>query len=128
MTDKMEEALRRIAALGSREPVQSIDPESADARWTVRGIDRSIREIANAGAERKGVTVGEWLSEAVTVFDFAIQIARDALPRPLEVGDMVKNRNGTGGEIRAIDGDLAWVRFHGAPENMTVQILNLERI
>jgi len=46
---------------------------SADnvARWTVRGIPLNVREIATKAAENRGMTVGDWISEAVVAFSKA---------------------------------------------------------
>jgi len=41
------------------------------ARWTVRGIPLNVREIATKAAENRGMTVGDWISEAVVAFSKA---------------------------------------------------------
>ena len=42
--------------------------DAADARWTVRGVPGNVRGIATKAAERKGMTVGDWLAEAVVAY------------------------------------------------------------
>lgn len=42
------------------------DPDSADNRWTIRGIDRETRELAVASAAARGVTVGHWVGFAIS--------------------------------------------------------------
>jgi hypothetical protein len=39
--------------------------DAADARWTVRGVPTSVREMALKAAEGRGMTVGDWLAEAI---------------------------------------------------------------
>lgn len=39
--------------------------DTADSRWTIRGVPKNIREIAVQMAESRGMTTGDWLSEAV---------------------------------------------------------------
>jgi len=45
--------------------------DKAAARWTVRGVPLNVREIASKGAENRGMTVGDWISEAVVAFSKA---------------------------------------------------------
>ena len=42
--------------------------DAADARWTVRGVPGNVRNIATKAAENKGMTVGDWLAEAVVAY------------------------------------------------------------
>jgi len=39
--------------------------DAADARWTVRGVPVNVRGIATKAADAKGMTVGDWLAEAI---------------------------------------------------------------
>ena len=53
-----------------------------DDRWTVRGVTKAVRDAAADAAQRRKVTVGAFLSEAVV---FAVRAEReplDLLPRP----------------------------------------------
>lgn len=42
--------------------------DAADARWTVRGVPVNVRAIAIKASENKGMTVGDWLAEAVVSY------------------------------------------------------------
>ena len=42
--------------------------DAADARWTVRGVPLNVRGIATKAADAKGMTVGDWLAEAVVAY------------------------------------------------------------
>lgn len=42
--------------------------DAADARWTVRGVPLNVRAMATKAAERQGLTVGDWLAEAVIAY------------------------------------------------------------
>jgi hypothetical protein len=42
--------------------------DAADARWTVRGVPINVRAIAIKAAENNGMTVGDWLAEAVVAY------------------------------------------------------------
>lgn len=39
--------------------------DAADARWTVRGVPANVRAMALKAAESRGMTMGDWLAEAV---------------------------------------------------------------
>lgn len=38
---------------------------SSDDRWTIRGVSKHIQQVANKSAKSRGMTTGDWLSEAV---------------------------------------------------------------
>lgn len=42
--------------------------DAADARWTVRGVPLNVRAMATKAADRQGLTVGDWLAEAVIAY------------------------------------------------------------
>ena len=42
--------------------------DAADARWTVRGVPVNVRAIAIKSSENNGMTVGDWLAEAVVAY------------------------------------------------------------
>jgi len=42
--------------------------DKAAARWTVRGVPTNVREIAMKSAETRGLTMGDWLAEAVVAY------------------------------------------------------------
>ena len=39
--------------------------DAADARWTVRGVPVNVRTIAIKASADRGMTVGDWLAEAI---------------------------------------------------------------
>lgn len=39
--------------------------DAADSRWTVRGVPANVRDMAVRAAERKGMTVGDYVAEAI---------------------------------------------------------------
>jgi len=41
--------------------------DTADARWTVRGIPTNVREMAVKGAKDRNMTVGDWLAELIVL-------------------------------------------------------------
>jgi hypothetical protein len=42
--------------------------DAADARWTVRGVPLNVRNIATKASENNGMTVGDWLAEAIVAY------------------------------------------------------------
>jgi len=42
--------------------------DNTGARWTIRGVPLNVREIVTKAAENRGMTVGDWISEAVVAF------------------------------------------------------------
>jgi hypothetical protein len=53
---------------GGRPPKARGAPNSsdlADARWTVRGVGVNVRAMALKAAADRGMTAGDWLSEAI---------------------------------------------------------------
>jgi hypothetical protein len=39
--------------------------DAANARWTIRGVSPKVREIALRAADGRGMTVGDWVAEAI---------------------------------------------------------------
>jgi hypothetical protein len=46
----------------------AMSSDAADARWTVRGVPLNVRAMATKAADRQGLTVGDWLAEAVIAY------------------------------------------------------------
>ena len=46
----------------------AMSSDAADARWTVRGVPLNVRSMATKAAEKHGLTVGDWLAEAVIAY------------------------------------------------------------
>ena len=42
--------------------------DAADARWTVRGVPINVRAMVIKASENKGMTVGDWLTEAIVAY------------------------------------------------------------
>jgi hypothetical protein len=53
--------------------------DSADMRWTIRGVPVNVREMALKAAESQGLTIGDWLAEAI--------VAKARLPKPGDSAD-----------------------------------------
>ena len=39
--------------------------DASDARWTVRGIPPNVRDMATKASDSRGMTVGDWIAEAI---------------------------------------------------------------
>lgn len=46
----------------------SASADAADARWTVRGVPQNVRNMAVKAADFRGMTVGDWVSEAIVAY------------------------------------------------------------
>ena len=56
-------------------------PNSSDlasARWTVRGVPPPVRDMALRAAEARGMTVGDWVAEAIITTARAADKGADA--------------------------------------------------
>ncbi len=72
--------------------------DTADARWTVRGVPGNVRNMATKAAQNRGMTVGDWLAETI-----ALSARKDlsadgktnlpSLPMP-DLVDLVQTMNG----------------------------------
>lgn len=49
----------------SRARGQPNSSDEAAARWTIRGVPAPVREMALRAAETRGMTVGDWVAEAI---------------------------------------------------------------
>jgi hypothetical protein len=69
--------------------------DKAAARWTVSGVPVNVREIATKAAENRGMTVGDWISEAVVAFSKADtnRVSADGanVPAPVDLMDDMKD-------------------------------------
>ena len=52
----------------SRARGQPNSSDAAVARWTVRGVPPPVRDMALRAAEARGMTVGDWVAEAIVAF------------------------------------------------------------
>ena len=69
---KTKPAMARARKCGGR-------PRKVAAGWAERIVPPNIREIATTAAEKRGMTVGDWISEAVIAFskEDAIRVSAD---------------------------------------------------
>jgi len=49
----------------SRARGQPNSSDEAAARWTIRGVPTPVRDMALRAAETRGMTVGDWVAEAI---------------------------------------------------------------
>ncbi len=52
----------------SRSRGRPLSSDEAAFRWTVRGVPVQVRALALRAAEERGMTVGDWLAEAIIAF------------------------------------------------------------
>ena len=60
-------------------------PNSSDlasARWTVRGVPPPVRDMALRAAEARGMTVGDWVAEAIVTVARAAEKASESSNLP----------------------------------------------
>ena len=60
--------LRRRRGRPSRARGQPNSSDDAAGRWTIRGVPPHIREMAVRRATERGMTVGDWIAEAIVGF------------------------------------------------------------
>ena len=60
--------LRRRRGRPSRARGQPNSSDDAAGRWTIRGVPPHIRELAVRRATERGMTVGDWVAEAIVGF------------------------------------------------------------
>src|SRR5690606_21645684 len=84
---------RRRRGRPSRARGQPNSPDAAATRWTIRGVPPHIREMAVRRAAERGMTVGDWLAEAIVGFVRAAdkaQAERTNLPATEAPPDMAQ--------------------------------------
>jgi hypothetical protein len=60
--------LRRRRGRPSRARGQPNSSDDAAGRWTIRGVPPHVREMAVRRATERGMTVGDWVAEAIVGF------------------------------------------------------------
>src|SRR5918994_6307310 len=60
--------LRRRRGRPSRARGQPNSADDAAGRWTIRGVPAPVREMAVRHATERGMTVGDWVAEAIVGF------------------------------------------------------------
>ncbi len=60
---------RRRRGRPSRARGQPNSSDDAAGRWTIRGVPAPVRELAVRRATERGMTVGDWVAEAIVGFE-----------------------------------------------------------
>ena len=63
--------------------------DTADARWTVRGVPSNVRDMAVAGAKARGMTVGDYLAELIVLNRKGHPADKNANVPAMPMSDMV---------------------------------------
>lgn len=64
---------------------------SGPAPWSVKGIDPRAREAAREAARQRGLTIGEWLNQAILANEAALAAAREHLASDTPPGPEAQN-------------------------------------
>ena len=81
-------------------------PNSSDlasARWTVRGVPPPVRDMALRAAEARGMTVGDWVAEAIVTFARAADKAGSGLPAREPPADLAAMLQGIEDRLRRLE-------------------------
>jgi hypothetical protein len=82
-------------------------PNSSDlasARWTVRGVPPPVRDMALRAADARGMTVGDWVAEAIiTVARAADKADGNRLPAREAPPDLTKLLQGIEERLRRLE-------------------------
>lgn len=70
--------IRRRRGRPSRARGQPNSSDDAAGRWTIRGVPQPVREMALRHATQRGMTVGDWVAEAIVSRGRAADKARDS--------------------------------------------------
>ena len=72
---------RRRRGRPSKARGQPNSSDDAAARWTVRGVPPPVRDMALRAAAARGMTVGDWVAEAIVTLARAAERAAASGPR-----------------------------------------------
>jgi hypothetical protein len=82
-------------------------PNSSDlasARWTVRGVPAPVRDMALRAADARGMTVGDWVAEAIiTVARAADKAEGNKLPAREPPPDLATMLQSIEGRLRQLE-------------------------
>jgi hypothetical protein len=82
-------------------------PNSSDlasARWTVRGVPPPVRDMALRAADARGMTVGDWVAEAIiTVARAADKADGNRLPAREPPPDLTRMLQGIEDRLRRLE-------------------------
>jgi hypothetical protein len=87
---------RRQRGRPSRARGQPNSSDDASARWTVRGVPAPVRDMALRAAAARGMTVGDWVAEAIVTTARAAERATPTGPQlpavdpPPDIGQVLR--------------------------------------
>jgi hypothetical protein len=87
---------RRRRGRPSRARGQPHSSDDARARWPIRGVPAPVRDMALRSASARGMTVGDWVAEAIVTAARGAERAAPAGPRlpavdaPPDIGQVLK--------------------------------------
>lgn len=87
---------RRRRGRPSRARGQPNSSDDAAARWTIRGVPPPVREMALRAAADRGMTVGDWIAEAIVALARGAERAAapgqrlPAVDAPPDLGDVLR--------------------------------------
>jgi hypothetical protein len=87
---------RRRRGRPSRARGQPNSSDDATARWTIRGVPAPVRDMALRAATARGMTVGDWVAEAIVTAARAAERAAPKRPNlpavdaPPDIGQVLK--------------------------------------
>jgi hypothetical protein len=87
---------RRRRGRPSRARGQPNSSDDASARWTVRGVPPPVRDMALRAAAARGMTVGDWVAEAIVALARAAERAAASGPKlpavdpPSDIGQALR--------------------------------------
>ena len=87
---------RRRRGRPSRARGQPNSSDDAAARWTVRGVPPPVRDMALKAAAARGMTVGDWVAEAIVALARAADRAANgprlpSVDAPPDLGDVLRS-------------------------------------
>ena len=87
---------RRRRGRPSKARGQPNSSDDASARWTVRGVPPPVRDMALKAAAARGMTVGDWVAEAIVTLARAADRAASSGPKlptvdaPPDIGQVLR--------------------------------------
>src|ERR1043166_3078501 len=70
--------------------------------WSVKGIDPRARDAAREAARRQGLTIGEWLNQAIMANEAALEDARSREPEERHVPGAYERRDALAAALRQL--------------------------
>jgi len=85
----------------------------AATRWTIRGVEKHVRAIATSGADSQGLTLGDWITEAIVAHSRADSKRHKSVPPAIEIPpDLPDVLAGLQGRLTALEQHLRtpWIK------------------